>query len=85
MRKLLLSLDRLEVESFETLPEGGVQRGTVQAHSFVCPLTDGFDTCDCPTGWRSSCPPTCPATCDGDSCNTCLTYCGQLSCVEICP
>jgi len=86
MRKLKLNLDGLTVESFQTLSEGGAQRGTVEAHlSQVCALTLGEDTCDCVTNWHSSCPPTCAATCDGNSCNTCYTYCGQMSCVEYCP
>lgn len=61
MRKIMLTLDSLTVESFETAATGA-DRGTVQAH--FAPTYNGancgsaYDAC--PTGL---CPPTDPRIC----------------------
>lgn len=97
MHKLRLDLDGLVVESFDLSTIAGEQRGTVKAHSHVCPATtlciDTYEpatciaTCgSCPgVSCAFTCGGTCAYTCDDPSCVTCLTNCGQMSCVEICP
>jgi hypothetical protein len=68
MRKLTLSLDRLTVESFETLGVDGTGRGTVQAF-----VTTPRETCT--IEWNPTYAPTCAATCQ--SCpGTCEYTCG---------
>ncbi|HEX6911784.1 MAG TPA: hypothetical protein VF142_15380 [Longimicrobium sp.] len=98
MLKLKLDLDRLVVESFDTIAADGVKSGTVDAFQVsvvrclisvdapTCPDTCA-DTCDfsCTRTQDYTCPNTCGNTCDDASCNTCLTNCGQMSCVEVCP
>jgi hypothetical protein len=97
MRKLKLELDGLAVESFDTLPGRDTRRGTVEAF-ITGPNTTCFEynetyaptcaaTCASCAGdtCAFTCGATCNYTCDDPSCVTCLTYCGQASCVEICP
>jgi hypothetical protein len=77
MKKLSLSLDAPEVQSFTTW-EAAQTRGTVRGeqqppctcYTCTCP---GCPTCD------ATCPETCWETCNG----TCQTECGQ-SCGETC-
>lgn len=96
MHKLKLELDLLAVESFETLRTGAT-RGTVEAFlpTRVC-NTEEFSCVTCFTCANScagtcdgscaySCQATCYYTCDDASCATCLTNCGQESCVYVCP
>jgi hypothetical protein len=77
MRKIILRLDSLTVESFPTTVAGGGD-GTVAAHQ----LESGGGTCG------RSCPQTCPQSCNGtcyQSCNgTCLGFSCDASCVGTC-
>ncbi|MDB4947549.1 MAG: hypothetical protein JWM27_198 [Gemmatimonadetes bacterium] len=98
MHKLKLDLDQLSVESFDTNPPEGTQRGTVKGHSHVC--VSPFDTCaalscnytcgTCDPSCAScascfnTCYDTCGASCFG-TCATCQTNCQQESCVYACP
>lgn len=76
MKKLSLSLDALEVQSFST-SEGTAVRGTVRAEQDCTCYT-----CTCPD--CHTCAETCPQTC-WESCNgTCQTECGGPSCWETC-
>jgi hypothetical protein len=98
MSKLKLDLDRLVVETFDTLTAGGAIPGTVKAFQAsvqvcvesydapTCPDTCA-DTCgfSCTRTQGYTCPATCWYTCDDASCNTCLTHCGQMSCDYVCP
>lgn len=96
MNKLKLDVDQLAVESF-ALTTGDAQRGTVEAHSHLCPPTticiETYQPATCAQSCQScpgdscafTCGYTCNYTCDDPSCVTCLTYCGQMSCVEVCP
>jgi hypothetical protein len=98
VHKLKLDLDQLAVDSFDTNPSESAPRGTVQGFSHVCGPTR-FDptcyvtcgTCDLSCGTcGASCGYTCGCgatayTCNDPSCATCLTYCGQESCIEYCP
>lgn len=98
MHKLKLDLDQLAVESFDTVPGGGAQPGTVEGLQIsvnrciesydapTCPDTCA-DTCgfSCTRTQDYTCPGTCWNTCDDASCNTCLTNCEQMSCVYVCP
>jgi hypothetical protein len=96
MSKLKLELDELAVESFDTLPADDARRGTVEAFASVgdstcrqaiCYYDTYAPTCagaTCAT-CDNSCAGTCDYSCNDPSCATCLTYCGQMSCVEICP
>lgn len=83
MRKLKLSLDALQVESFSATAEGA-ERGTVPAHAWTEYADEScFGTCDggctrdgscvnpCGTGY-ASCYGTCHASCGG----TCDATCG---------
>ena len=97
MHKLKLELDLLAVESFETL-KTDAPRGTVEAFlpTRIC-NTEEFScwgTClscapscagTCDGSCANTCEATCGYTCDDPSCATCLTYCGQESCVYYCP
>lgn len=89
-----LKLEMLAVETFATLPASGAPHGTVEGQQAsvrrcietydapTCPATCDYtcgNTCD------YSCAGTCAYTCDDPSCATCLTYCGQMSCIEHCP
>ncbi|HEU4882961.1 MAG TPA: hypothetical protein VFT45_11960 [Longimicrobium sp.] len=98
MRKLKLDLDRLIVESFDTVVAKDPGRGTVEAHSHMC--VSPFETCaalscnyTCGTcdpscascvSCYNTCYNTCGPSCNG-SCETCQTNCQQESCVYICP
>jgi hypothetical protein len=62
--KLMLNLDTLQVESFDTLPEGGRGRGTVHGHD----ATNEYDSCACTKEYD-----TCHVSCD--PCATCDTSC----------
>ena len=78
MPKLLLHVDELRVESFDTLPTSAVRTRTVRAHQdtdFTCAEkgTCGEQTCD-------SCQDTCkPPTCGGHH------TCGDWTCEGSCP
>jgi hypothetical protein len=75
MKKLTLSLDALEVQSFATA-DGAPGRGTVRGEQCTCPTNC---TCPgCPT-CGETCPATCENTCDDDTCNTCA-----ISCYDTC-
>jgi hypothetical protein len=79
MKKLTLSLDALEVQSFVTADDapGG---GTVHGEQCTCPTActcPGCPTCD------ATCPATCENTCDDDTCNTCAASCWE-SCGKTC-
>ena len=77
MKKLSLSLDALEVQSFTT-SEGAPVRGTVRGEQEPCTC---YTNCTCPG--CPTCYETCPNTC-WESCNgTCQTECGP-SCWETC-
>jgi hypothetical protein len=82
MKKLTLSLDTLEVQSFTTAhDEPG--RGTVHGEQqCTCPTNC---TCPgCPT-CAETCPNTCWNTCDDPSCEgSCMDTC-WLSCGQTCP
>ncbi len=83
MKKIKLSLEDLEVESFTTTPEDpGKKRGTVVgfATAFTCNTNGCHPEC---TG-DPTVPYTCPYTCDDMSCNpTCGVSCGG-SCPDTC-
>ena len=76
MKKLTLSLDSLEVQSFVTA-DNAPGRGTVRGEQCTCPTA-----CTCPG--CPTCPDTCQATCDGETCGefTCDS-CGD-SCMGTC-
>jgi hypothetical protein len=89
MHKLKLDLDQLTVETFDTVPPDGAQRGTVQGFSHVChTLLETCDTCDPSCASCISCYGTCYNTCGPScygTCATCQTGCEQESCVYYCP
>jgi hypothetical protein len=59
MRKIRLDLERLHVDSFETVPAEGENRGTVQGHWSQVGTCDGrVATCQ----YGGSCGPGCPGT-----------------------
>lgn len=86
MRKLTLSIEDLQVESFSVDPETG-RRGTVHGQGGA-PITipqgegESFDYCDsvgtcpvvtncCAVTWKNTCPVSCGATAEcGNSCFT---------------
>jgi hypothetical protein len=75
MRKLALSLDALEVQSFATA-DSAPGRGTVHGEQCTCPTActcPGCNTCD------QTCPETCWNTCDDASCGAswCRVTCGE--------
>jgi hypothetical protein len=77
MRKLLLKLDDLQVDTFDTTvrPRG---KGTVFGEQCTCWTRCGQNTCPgCPT---------CDNTCNGaDTCaNTCAYTCDDVSCAGSC-
>jgi hypothetical protein len=86
MKKLILSVDALCVESFSTLPAIQGRRGTIEAHGFPRPPDndDGITIYGC-TFDQTHCNPTCAGdtcpygsemgawTCDDQSCvGTCI-------------
>ena len=100
MRKLKLSLDALQVESFQASNDGGV-RGTVPAHGWTEHYDEScFGSCDgactrdygscnggCGSG-AASCNGTCVASCNG-TCNCSVGCTGYTECGcetwETCP
>ncbi len=81
MKKLKLSLDDLEVESFETTPEITDTKGTVMGYGVngfedTCPTECTCDTCVCPGTGGNSCGGTCVSTCVS-TCGTCGGTCGN--------
>ena len=98
MRKLKLELDRLTVESFDTVVPNEGRRGTVEANSHAC--VSPFETCaalscnytcgtcdpSCATcvSCYDTCYNTCGPSCYG-TCVTCQTNCEQESCVYVGP
>ncbi len=97
-KKMKLRLEDLEVESFETAPEGDpTPQGTVFAYISPGPgntcdagctnSTCGGTTCQatCVSTCNQTCPPTChtcAGTC-GPTCQTCGGACG-VTCPESC-
>lgn len=77
MRKLKLDLDHLAVESFDTNPPEGAQRGTVLG---LAPTR--FDTCLC-TGGGATCGLSCDPGCDNSVGGTCDVSCNG-TCVGSC-
>lgn len=94
MRKLQLSLDDLQVDSFHpTAPQPA--RGTVQAHSEIsfpetckvwCSADTGCATCDvsCNGTCYNSCGASCAGTCGSCACSAYNTECGCQT-WETCP
>jgi hypothetical protein len=85
MRKLKLSLDELQVDSFHATGSGA-ERGTVPGHSWTQHADEScFGTCDggCTRDWGS-----CNGGCGsgGASCNgTCINSCnGSCNCSAAC-
>lgn len=86
MRKIVLDLDALQVESFDTSPAGARgARGTVHARGVVAEPYSDFQQCgsypNCPSplcvdtpmaSCDGSCQWTCGASCNG-TCNSCAT------------
>jgi hypothetical protein len=86
MKKLTLSLDALEVQSFATA-DGTPGRGTVQAEQQQCTCLTDCTCPGCPT-CAETCPDTCNNTCDDATCFTCGFSCGGscvISCIGSCP
>lgn len=95
MRKLVLNLDSLAVQSFDTTPAGEGARGTVQGRGMGvhepashpdCPSPLCVDTplasCDGSCGRQTYCYESCNGTCE--SCGyTCAASCG--TCGDTCP
>jgi hypothetical protein len=83
MRKLILNLDHLTVESFDTAPRGK-EKGTVigeqQCTCYTQCTCPGCPTCD------ATCPATCAYTCDDPSCEeSCGGSCvPNYSCWDTC-
>jgi hypothetical protein len=88
MKKLRLSLDELNVESFEMLVDGTPLRGTVPAHYNTTPddcntapvycLSDNYSEC------RSCIQGTCDASCGGTCGFTCDVSCAGYTCPPEC-
>lgn len=78
MRKLQLSVDDLQVESFATGDQGLFQ-GTVR--------TNQDESAGCEYTPNASCPQTCPpeATCYVSACTCEQTHCGDHTCKSTCP
>ena len=81
MKKLTLSLDTLEVQSFTT-SEAAETRGTVHGEQQCTCQT----VCTCPgcPSCAATCPNTCWNTCDDNTCATCAFSCGYESCDNTC-
>ena len=72
MKKLSLTLDALQVESFDTTAVRA-EKGTVFGEQCTC-----YTVCTCPGCYTcdATCPATCPYTCDDASCvGTCPSDC----------
>jgi hypothetical protein len=82
MKKLKLSLDALEVQSFTTA-SGAPRRGTVHGEQ-QCTCY----TCTCPNceTCNATCPETCGYSCDGTYCKTMELYpsCDYETCAASC-
>jgi len=82
MRKLTLSLDTLEVQSFPTTDNEGGGRGTVRGRE-TGPTCDGdscWDSCEC--SYQDTCLQpeiTCYVSCMG-SCASCPVSCNPAQC-----
>lgn len=97
MRKLVLDLDAIQVESFSTHSAGAV-RGTVDAQqgreTWSCTVVPQVtcdntcaDTCNCGGGTAitcASCVQTCGATCFDPTCDTCMATCNYATGPERC-
>jgi hypothetical protein len=73
MKKLMLELDELRVESFETSFEQPDRRGTVHGHysqNGTCPYSCG-GSCDatCPDSCAFTCQGSCPISCVNNTCD----------------
>lgn len=92
MRKTKLSLDTLQVDTFETDPGAPEVRGTVQAHG----LTQVTSYCQCQYATDyGTCQGTCVDTCGGPTCDdpcqsantfylTCNAGCSWTNGYEVC-
>ena len=84
-----LKLEELSVESFDTTPGAGAERGTVFAEQCTCPNVNTCGWASCQTNCNTCAPNSCWGTCDG-SCEwgTCVGYdtCGGgNTCWDSCP
>lgn len=72
MKKLMLSLDDLRVDTFATSKDGSGLRGTVKGH----------ETEFCPNTYYVECPVTGMATCGETACSCSDVYetCAQMGC-----
>lgn len=99
MKKLILDLDALTVETFETTALGGVGRGTVLGRAHVggvitepqSPRCVSPLCVDTPLASCDSCGNSCAVSCNGscDSCAvtcaaTCAASCGADTCANTC-
>jgi hypothetical protein len=77
MRKLKLSLDALQVESFHAVDPDADGRGTVAAHSDPADCVSPWGTCEkwCTDGSCDSCQGSCFGTCGASCFNTCAATC----------
>lgn len=75
MKKLALSLDALEVQSFATA-DSAPGRGTVHGEQCTC-----LTVCTCPG--CNTCG-TCEATCSCNTCGTCEATCRYQTCGPTC-
>jgi len=87
MRKLRLTLEDLQIDSFSTTPVRRA-KGTVYGEQCTCPTActcPGCPTCDATCGGTcaASCNGTCDASCDG-GCGTYDVSCGGYSCDPTC-
>lgn len=83
------------VEGFAPTPGPGCLIPTPATCDYTCDnvVTDVscMYTCDvscggsCDYTCAATCAGTCAVTCDDATCVSCLTYCGQISCVIHCP
>lgn len=70
MKKLKLTFDALNVESFETVDKDLDQRGTVRGNASDSTCVERLCGCGGETEWDITC-----GTCRGDTCyNTCPTH-----------
>lgn len=77
MKKLSLSLDDLEVDSFQTAGDGQGEGTVFGKEDCTCPTAcscPGCPTCD------ATCPETCEQTCNNTCWATCGITCGQDTC-----
>lgn len=87
MARMKLSLDALEVESFETSRVRSVS-GTVNAHAYEA-VPEDAEYITTPYTQQKTCPYTCMASCGGtcnESCQTCpLGNTCMTGCFDTCP